>query len=303
MGHTGGRRRYGLKPVRNRCDDALARMDPLAFERLMGDYYRRQGYSVEDVGTGGRARLYDGGIDLKLYKEGEYTVVQCKRENAYQVTHNVVHELLGVMLTEGASRAVVVTTGEFTDAAWKKAANEGRLQLIDGTRLREVLGPLLPVEVVPPPKAPSLGASQGDLAAPRRERATPEWLPVGVSPAKRRQERGDASGFVVAVDVVLAMLLWQCSRTDTALSRTSRSAAQVKPDATGRPGVFTSPPLRQTATGPTPSGATGAPKFPPEKNGAVAPPAVQTRPASRPSGAHLSDEEAVKAYLETTPEM
>lgn len=298
MGHTGGGRRYGLKPVRNRRDDALARMDPLAFERLMGDYYRRQGYRVEDVGTGGRARLYDGGIDLKLYKDGAYTVVQCKRENAYQITHNVVHELLGVMLTEGASKAVVVTTGEFTDAAWRKAANEGRLQLIDGTRLRELLGSLLPVEPASPPDSPSLAASYWEVTAPyrakrERERAEHAWIPVGDRLARRRRKQGDASGAVVVVAVVLAMLMWQCSRKAPAPSQASSRPAQVQPAFTSRPEAAASPVFPPKTNAPVASSSNESTRAPAQRNGLIAPP-------PRP---RMSDGEAVQAYLESTPEM
>jgi len=45
------------------------------FERLVAEYYRRQGYAVE-TGSGGGA---DGGVDLRLFKDGRKAVVQCKR--------------------------------------------------------------------------------------------------------------------------------------------------------------------------------------------------------------------------------
>jgi hypothetical protein len=114
-------------------------LDPYAFEQLMADYYSRQGYRVDHCGGRGR---FDGGIDLKMYRDGEYTIVQCKRENALQVTHNVIHELLGVLLTERADRAFVVNTGEFTRHARESAAKDHRIQLVDGNQLRAMLGPL-----------------------------------------------------------------------------------------------------------------------------------------------------------------
>ncbi len=45
------------------------------FELLVGEAYRRQGYSVEETGGSGP----DGGVDLVLRRTGETVLVQCKR--------------------------------------------------------------------------------------------------------------------------------------------------------------------------------------------------------------------------------
>jgi hypothetical protein len=63
-------------------------------------------------------------------------LVQCKRWNAYQVPHNDVHELVGVMVGEGATGAVLVTCGEFTRAALDAARKHPTLQLVDGAEVR-----------------------------------------------------------------------------------------------------------------------------------------------------------------------
>jgi len=132
----------GLKNVRNRRDDALTRVDWKQLEKLLADYYRRQGWSVDHVGTGSSHRRFDGGVDLKLRKEGQYVLVQCKHWNAKQVPHNAVHELLGLKINQNATGAIVITSGEFTQAAKDAAAREGHVQLIDGDALRAMLGPL-----------------------------------------------------------------------------------------------------------------------------------------------------------------
>ncbi len=54
--------------------DSLAAIGWRDFERLVGEAFRRQGYSVEETGLGGA----DGGIDLILRKHGQRTLVQCK---------------------------------------------------------------------------------------------------------------------------------------------------------------------------------------------------------------------------------
>lgn len=135
--------KWGRKPVSRRRDDALARIDPLEFEALVAECCRRLGYAVEHTGTGGTGHGFDGGIDLKLRRDGEYLLVQCKRENAWQVTHNPVHQLIGNIATEHATGAIFVNTGEYTAHARKIAAEVACLQLLDGDQARAMLEPLL----------------------------------------------------------------------------------------------------------------------------------------------------------------
>ena len=132
----------GLKNVRNRRDDALTRVDWKQLEKMLADYYRTQGWSVDHVGTGGSSSRFDGGVDLKMRRGAEYILVQCKHWNAKQVPHNTVHELLGVKVNQNATGAIVITSGEFTQAAKDAAVREGHVQLIDGDALRAMLGPL-----------------------------------------------------------------------------------------------------------------------------------------------------------------
>jgi restriction system protein len=133
-----------LKLTKTRHTDPLSQTTWQDFESLLATHYRNQGFRVEHVGTGkGRSR-YDGGIDLKLRKDDEYILVQCKHWNTRQVPHNAVHELLGIMVNEGATGAIVVTSGEFTKAAIKAATRHGHVKLIDGNELRSMLGVALP---------------------------------------------------------------------------------------------------------------------------------------------------------------
>ncbi len=138
----------GLKQVARRRDDALSRVRWDRLEVLLARHYAAQGFRVEHVGTGGTGRRFDGGIDLKLRRDDAYILVQCKGWNAYKVPHNEVHQLIGLMVNEGATDAILVTTGEFTRAAIEAAARGGHVQLVDGDDLRRMLGPL-PEEVAP----------------------------------------------------------------------------------------------------------------------------------------------------------
>lgn len=133
----------GLKNVHNRRDDTLARMGWDRLEAMLAEYYRTQGWSVDHVGTGKVHKRFDGGVDLKLRKDGACVLVQSKHWNAKQVPHNVVHELLGLKTNENATGAIVITSGEFTCAARDAAQRQDHVQLIDGDQLREMLGPRL----------------------------------------------------------------------------------------------------------------------------------------------------------------
>jgi hypothetical protein len=133
---------YGLKRVSQRRDDALSRVGWEQLETLLATYYRGRGYQVDHVGTGASGTRFDGGIDLKLRRENEYVLVQCKHWNAMKVTHNAVHELLGIMVNEGATGAILVTSGEFSEAAIEAGTRQGHVQLIDGEELRAMIGPV-----------------------------------------------------------------------------------------------------------------------------------------------------------------
>lgn len=149
----------GLKDVRNRRTDALTQVAWDQLESLLAVYYRGQGYTVDHCGTGATGAKFDGGIDLKLRKDDAYILVQCKHWNAKQVPHNDVHQLLGLMVNEGATGAILVTSGEFTRAAIEAAAKQGHVQLVDGDDLRAMLGPL------PEPRTAVVAADSRSLFA------------------------------------------------------------------------------------------------------------------------------------------
>ena len=116
--------------------DAKSALDGISwrqFEMLVGEWFRRQGYTV--VETGGVA---DGGVDLVLTRDGETYLVQCKQWKAYKVGVNIVRELLGVMTSRGAAGGFIVTSGVFTQEA-KRFASDSNVILIDGTQLFDLI--------------------------------------------------------------------------------------------------------------------------------------------------------------------
>lgn len=292
----------GLKQVRNRRHDALARVRWDRLEALLADYYAAHGYRVEHVGTGGTRRRFDGGIDLKLRKDDEYILVQCKGWNAYQVPHNEVHQLIGLMVNEGATGAILVTAGEFTRAAIEAAARGGHVQLVDGDDLREMLGPL-PKDVLE--TLPSLDAGRGRSAtnAVQRIAATAGDRLLSAAEDRIRYGRGKAGGvgrtiaFGLGIKLIIQLLaflffvliLYFAGRVFLSAVN-SLSLAKV------------SPPTQQTAKPqpiiPAPSSELPASA---EPQVALPPPREPTREEIRRAQSQADD--AMKVIQDTTPEM
>lgn len=165
------------------------------FERLVGEVYRRQGYRVIETGGGGA----DGGIDLKLAKDGETWLVQCKRWQRERVGVKVARELFGVVAAERAAGGILITTSTFTPDA--EAFARGKpLQLVAGEGL------LRQIKAV----QKDGGAPAADEAAPAPElqltlidpAASPACPTCGAPMARRVARQGKNAG----------QAFWGCSR-------------------------------------------------------------------------------------------
>lgn len=151
------------------------------FEMLIGEAYRRQGYSVYETSPGP-----DGGVDLAMAKGGEKYLVQCKHWRAYKVGVPVVRELYGAMAARGAAGAMVVTSGTFTGEA--KAFAQGRnITLVDGTALNKL------IRSAKEPVAQGSGAGPEPVAELRRS-SDPACPKCGAGMAKRQAKRGANAG-------------------------------------------------------------------------------------------------------------
>lgn len=105
-----------------------------AFERLVGEAYRRAGYRVVETGQGGA----DGGVDLVLRKDGAKVIVQCKQWRANSIGAPIVREMYGLMGHHGAARVKIVCTGRFTKDAIEFA--EGKpIDLVSGEALLDLV--------------------------------------------------------------------------------------------------------------------------------------------------------------------
>ena len=89
---------------------ALNAMTWRQFETLVGESFRRKGYSVTKTSGGSNSDF-----DLILKQQGKTFLVQCKQWRAIKVGVNTVRELNGVMTAQGANGGFVLTSGQFTD--------------------------------------------------------------------------------------------------------------------------------------------------------------------------------------------
>ena len=113
---------------------AVERLTWQEFEMLVGESFRRKGYTVKETGGGGA----DGGIDLEMSLHGQKYLVQCKQWKAFKVGVKVVREFFGVMVANGAKGGFVVTSGVFTEDA-VNFAEDKNIALIDGGKLMKII--------------------------------------------------------------------------------------------------------------------------------------------------------------------
>lgn len=112
----------------------LSALDWRQFELLVGEWFRRQGYQVEENGGGGP----DGGIDLTLRKAGRTELVQCKQWRRRQVTVATAREMWGLAQHHGADAVWIVCAGEFSPDAAAFAAGKP-VHLVTGKQLGELI--------------------------------------------------------------------------------------------------------------------------------------------------------------------
>lgn len=117
------------------------------FELVVGEAFRRQGFTVTETGGNGP----DGGVDLILHKQGEKHLVQCKQWRTTKVGVTVIREFFGVMAAEGAAGGFVVTAGQFTKEA-RDFANGRGIRLVEGEELRRWIAVKANTRTEPPVK-------------------------------------------------------------------------------------------------------------------------------------------------------
>ena len=110
----------------------LRKIDPLTFEELVLDAFGRQGWIIE------RGSRYsgDGGLDGKVYRDGAWYGIQCKRYKGQIVTAHV-RQFMQDLQKFGLERGFFVHTGRTPKIARNLESN---VQILSGQSLIEFLG-------------------------------------------------------------------------------------------------------------------------------------------------------------------
>lgn len=154
------------------------------FEMLVGEAYRRLGFQVTERGGGGA----DGGVDLELRRNGEVTLVQCKRWKQREVHVQTVRELWGVVSHERAAGAIFVTSGKFTNDAREFAAGK-KYGLVDGQELLE-LASTVRREPQTEPSLPEPSLAELSIPAQALPRPSPTCARCGSEMIRRTGTKG-----------------------------------------------------------------------------------------------------------------
>ena len=155
------------------------------FECLVGSMFRADGFTVGEPGRDGA----DGGVDLRLTKVGQTTIVQCKRWRTYKIGVSPIRELYGVLMAEKADRAVFITSGGYTREALDFARDKP-IDLIDGAQLATMLKRFQPSEEFTEGASTQVRADALGTAPPAR----PTCPKCGREMMLRRARRGPNAG-------------------------------------------------------------------------------------------------------------
>jgi hypothetical protein len=124
-------------------------INPLAFEKFVGDVYRANFAHSEVMHVG---KSHDGGVDLVFVgADAEEWLIQVKRRTKSSSTEPVdtVRNLLGTLLVQNVPRGIVVSTADHF-SYWAQAEASSvhpkgyTVELVDRGKLNRMLSPLLP---------------------------------------------------------------------------------------------------------------------------------------------------------------
>ena len=178
------RNQLHLQVSRNPSRHELERISWQEFEKLVGEVFRRKGFSVDE--NGGRGP--DGGVDLVLRLGNDHYFVQCKQWKVDRVGVATVRELYGVMAAQGAVGGFVVASGSFTDDA-KQFADGRSIELVGTSQILRMIeetgvgADSLGIGKVNVPGCPSCGASMVRRTAKRGSRAGSSFWGCGNYPS------------------------------------------------------------------------------------------------------------------------
>lgn len=131
------RRIYSSIQAGNEAQDIISRMTWEQFEKIIRLHFELCGFKSTLTETGA-----DGGVDIRLRKNGRREMVQCKHWKSSKVGVSVVREIYGVIQADKYDHGYIITSGLFTEDAWSFVLSEnvkGKISLIDGSKLLQII--------------------------------------------------------------------------------------------------------------------------------------------------------------------
>ena len=112
--------------------DYWSSVDPYEFEREIALLFKKHGFNTKVTKGSG-----DGGIDIFLKKDGEKSIVQCKRYQS-KVGPSTVRDLYGAMVGGGYNAGYVVCPSGFSKKAFEFSKRK-KITLIGLSRIMEMV--------------------------------------------------------------------------------------------------------------------------------------------------------------------
>lgn len=112
-------------------ENNFSRFEPFEFEKLIAKLFEKKGYKTSVTQERG-----DFGIDVLAEAGNEKIAIQVKHWQA-SVGGPDVHKTLGSMVTFGATRAMVVTSSDFTNQAYEIQKMGAPIELWNGSKLKD----------------------------------------------------------------------------------------------------------------------------------------------------------------------
>jgi hypothetical protein len=121
-----------------KLNDALSRITWQDFEILVANRYRRHGWEVAHCGDGRPGIRAETEVDLRMTKDGQLALAQCRHESLVRLDAGTVEGLLAAAAEERANQVIIIASGEIPDDA-RQLAESGGATVIEGAAVREML--------------------------------------------------------------------------------------------------------------------------------------------------------------------
>jgi hypothetical protein len=121
-----------------KLNDALSRITWQDFEILVANRYRRHGWDVAHCGDGRPGFRAETEVDLRMTKDGQLALAQCRHESLARLDAGTIQGLLATAAEERATQVIVIASADIPDDA-RQLAESGGATIIEGAAVREML--------------------------------------------------------------------------------------------------------------------------------------------------------------------